>query len=229
MHYNKFKSCYQWSNNNCMLLNTHFYTIMLLLEDVMEDYSEKKDRRIGKTQKCIRDALISLIIEKEVSQITVKELAERANINRKTFYMHYSNIEDILDKIENEFIEKLLFVFEKYDSFDSQFDVYAFFRSLNNVINEDFDLYQRLVYANSYNFFVIKVKNILKDALVEKYNKKLNISKDIFNLYAEYTASGVMSLYIEWFKMNSKLSLEDLAKVASNITFNGVSSIPVKN
>jgi AcrR family transcriptional regulator len=194
----------------------------------MEEYSEKKDRRIGKTQKCIRDALIALIIEKEISQITVKELAERANINRKTFYMHYSSIEDILDKIENEIIEKLLFILERYDFFDSHFDVYALFLSINDVINDDFDLYQRLVYANSYNFLIIKVKKILKDTILEKYNKKLNMSKDVFNLYAEYTASGVMSLYIEWFKMNSKLSLEDLAKVAGNITFNGVSSILIK-
>lgn len=187
--------------------------------------SEKKDRRIGKTQKSIRDALFALIVEKEISQITVKELAEKANINRKTFYMHYSSIEDILDKIENEIIEKLLFVLEKYDFFDSEFDIYALFLSLNDVINEDFDLYQKLVYANSYNFLIIKVKKILKDTILEKYNQKLNMTRELYNLYAEFTASGVMSLYIEWFKTDSKISLEDLAKAAGNITFNGVRSI----
>lgn len=41
---------------------------------------EKTDRRIGKTQKSIRDALINLLKEKDVSQITIKELAENANI-----------------------------------------------------------------------------------------------------------------------------------------------------
>ncbi len=187
--------------------------------------SEKKDRRIGKTQKSIREALIALIVEKEISQITVKELAEKANINRKTFYMHYSSIEDILDKIENEIIEKLLLVLEKYDFFDSEFDIYSLFLSLNDVIDEDFDLYQKLVFSNSYNFLIIKVKKILKDALLDKYNQKLNMSNDLYNLYAEYISSGVMSLYIEWFKTESKLSLEDLAKAAGNITFNGVRSI----
>lgn len=194
----------------------------------MEEYLEKKDRRIGKTQKNIRDAFVNLITEKEISQITVKELAERADINRKTFYMHYSSIEDVLDKIENEIIEKLLSVLEQYDFFDSQFDIYALFCSLNDVINEDFDLYKRLVYSSSYNFLIIKVKELLKDALLNKYNKKLNMNKELYSLYAEYTASGVMSLYIEWFKTNSELSLEDLAKVAGNITFNGVSVILAK-
>lgn len=194
----------------------------------MEEYLEKKDRRIGKTQKNIRDAFINLITEKEISQITVKELAERADINRKTFYMHYSSIEDVLDKIENEIIEKLLSVLEQYDFFDSQFDIYALFCSLNDVINEDFDLYKRLVYSSSYNFLIIKVKELLKDAILDKYTNKLNMNKELYSLYAEYTASGVMSLYIEWFKTNSELSLEDLAKVAGNITFNGVSVILAK-
>jgi AcrR family transcriptional regulator len=188
----------------------------------MQDSIKKKDRRIGKTQKSIRDASIALIMEKDITQITVKELSERANINRKTFYMHYSSIEDIFDKIENEIIEKLLFILDQYDFFDKQFDAYSFFQSLNDVINQDFDLYQKLVHANSNNFLIVKVKKILKDTLLEKYSKKLKISKEVYLLCAEYTASGVISLYIEWFNMKSDLSLEDLAKVAGNITFHGV-------
>ena len=194
----------------------------------MERYSETKDRRVGKTQKSIRDALINLTAEKDVSQITIKELAERADINRKTFYMHYSSIDDILDKIGNEIIEKLVFVLDTHDFFNLHFDEYAFFRSLNDVINEDFDFYQKLVCANSNNFLLVKVKKILKDTIIEKYYEKFKINKEMLSLYAEYVASGIMSMYIEWFNMNSKLPLEDLAKVASNIAFNGINSLIVK-
>ena len=191
----------------------------------MERKLETKDRRIGKTQKSIRDALVDLLSEKDISQISIKELAERANINRKTFYMHYKSIDDIFDKIENEIIEKLLFILEKYDFFQSQFDGYAFFTSLNNVIAEDYEFYEKLVRANSYNFLFTKVKKILKNTLIEKFHKKLEINKEMLSLYTEFTASGLISMYIEWFSMNSKLSLEDLARTASNIAFNGINSI----
>lgn len=194
----------------------------------MEKKSGTKDRRIGKTQKSIRDALVNLLAEKDVSEITIKELAERANINRKTFYMHYTNIDDIFDKIENEIIEKLLLIFEKYEFFQAQFDGYTFFTTLNNVIAEDYEFYKKLVHTNSYNRFFIKVKKILKDTLIEKFHKKLEINKDMLNLYAEFTASGLMSMYVEWFNMNSILSLEDLARVGSNIAFNGINSIITK-
>jgi len=191
----------------------------------METHSEKKDRRIRKTQKSIHDAIIDLIGEKDVTQITVKELAEKANINRKTFYMHYSSIDDILNKIENELIDKLLSILYKYDFFQEQFDQYAFFTSLNNVINEDFNFYKKLVRANSYNFLLTKVKKILKDTFIERFDKKPNTNKELLNLYAEFAASGVISMYIEWFNIDSPLSLEDLAKAASNISFNGLNSI----
>lgn len=194
----------------------------------MEKKSGTKDRRIEKTQKSIRDALVNLLAKKDVSQITIKELAEKANINRKTFYMHYTCIDDIFDKIENEIIEKLLLILEKYDFFQAQFDGYAFFTSLNNVIMEDYDFYEKLIRANSYNFLFIKVKKILKDTIIEKYHEKLEVSKEMLSLYAEFTASGLISMYIEWFSINSKLSLEDLAKAASNIAFNGIHSILAK-
>jgi len=193
----------------------------------MNEHIEKKDRRIGKTQKSIRDALINLLEEKDVSQITIKELAECANINRKTFYMHYSSIDAIFDKIEDETIEKFLLILDKCDFFHDQFNEYAFFTSLNDVINEDFDFYKKLIRANSYNFLLIKVKKILKDILIERFYKKLNNDKEVLNLYAEFTASGIMSMYIEWFNIDSKLSLEDLAKAASNISFKGINSIIV--
>lgn len=194
----------------------------------MEKKPETKDRRIGKTQKSIRDALVNLLAEKDVSQITIKELAERANINRKTFYMHYTNIDDIFDKIGNEIIEKLLLVLEKYDFFQAQFDGYAFFTSLNNVITEDYDFYKKLACTNSYNFLFTKVKKILKDTLIEKFHKKLEVNKEMSSLYAEFTASGLMSMYLEWFNMNTKLSLEDLARASSDIAFNGINSIFAK-
>lgn len=186
---------------------------------------KKQDRRINKTQNSIRNAVITLIQDKDISQITVKELAETADINRKTFYMHYSNIEEVLDQIENEIIEKLIKILNEHDFFHEKVDGYAFFSSLNDVINEDFDLFQKLIRANSYNFLLVKVKKILKDNIIERLQTKLDKSKEMLNLYAEFASSGIMSMYIEWFNSDSNVSLDELAEGASNIAFKGFDSI----
>lgn len=191
----------------------------------MDTNLEKKDRRIGKTKKSIKDALIDLLVEKDASQITIKELAESANINRKTFYMHYSSIDDIFDKIANEVMEKFLLVLDNYDFFHEQFDAYTFFITLNNVINEDFDFYKKLVNTTSHNFLLSKVKKILKASIIERFPNKPTTNEEILKLYSEFIASGIISMYVEWVNEESSLSFEDFASAASNIAFNGINSI----
>ncbi|MEE0374913.1 MAG: TetR-like C-terminal domain-containing protein, partial [Lachnospiraceae bacterium] len=174
--------------------------------------SNPTDRRVQRTQKNIRNALISLLSEKELSQITVKELSDKADINRKTFYSYYSGIDDILDKIEDEIVEKLLAIIRDYDFRSSDFYAYALFCSLNQIINDDFELYQSLIFSNNYDFLLIKVKNTIKKTLLERYAPKINAQNNLLGLYAEYVASGIVSMYIEWFHSDNSVSLEELAK-----------------
>lgn len=57
---------------------------------------EKLDRRVRRTRQQLRDALIALILEKGFDQITVGDIADQANINRATFYLHYRDKEELL-------------------------------------------------------------------------------------------------------------------------------------
>lgn len=58
--------------------------------------AQVKDRRIQKTHKALRDALASLIGEKPYDAIVVKEILDRANVGRSTFYMHFRDKDDLL-------------------------------------------------------------------------------------------------------------------------------------
>ena len=70
----------------------------------MEEKEKKPDRRVLKTKKAIRNALAQLLAEKELEEITVKEVADTADINRKTFYNYYAGVHQVIDEIENEII-----------------------------------------------------------------------------------------------------------------------------
>lgn len=54
------------------------------------------DRRIQKTQTLLRQALVSLIREKSYDLIAVKEILDRANVGRSTFYMHFRDKDELL-------------------------------------------------------------------------------------------------------------------------------------
>lgn len=61
-----------------------------------------EDRRIKRTKRFLSMALVELLAEKPVNEITVKELTERSDVNRATFYRHYRDIYDMLRQMEQE-------------------------------------------------------------------------------------------------------------------------------
>ena len=64
--------------------------------------AEKVDRRVRYTKRALTQALVRLVQERPVSKISVKELCERADVNRSTFYAHFRNPHDLLQSIEND-------------------------------------------------------------------------------------------------------------------------------
>ncbi|WHZ06069.1 TetR/AcrR family transcriptional regulator [Neobacillus sp. YX16] len=67
----------------------------------------KVDRRIAKSQIAIKNAVTELMSEKSFDDITIQDIADRADVNRGTIYLHYTNKYDLLDKMIEEHIENL--------------------------------------------------------------------------------------------------------------------------
>ena len=61
---------------------------------------QRQDRRVRRSKAQLRQALIQLLQEKPVEEITVRELTERADVNRGTFYSHYQNIYHMLEQVK---------------------------------------------------------------------------------------------------------------------------------
>ena len=180
------------------------------------------DRRVLRTKKNIRQAFLHLLSEKSLSQITVKELSDLADINRKTFYMYYSNIEDIFAELEDELVLKLVHVFEKELFQKEMFDSYSFFENLNHTIQEDIDLYRILNHSDLLPHLIQRAKNALIEVFFRKYNISADSDNERYILYAEYAASGILSMYTKWFSRDFHMSLEELTRTAAEITLYGL-------
>lgn len=113
-------------------------------DPMMPSQNKLPDRRVLRTKKNIRQAFLRLLAEKNINQITIKELSDLADINRKTFYMYYSNIEEILFELEDELVQKLVLVFEKELFKNEALNSYSFFKNLNQAIHGKLPLYRIL-------------------------------------------------------------------------------------
>ena len=74
------------------------------------------DSRVRRTKRLLRQGLTELLKEKSIKKITVRELSERVDINRGTFYLHYKDIYDLVDQIEQE-------LFAEYESILSNYTI----------------------------------------------------------------------------------------------------------
>ena len=63
------------------------------------------DRRVKRTKKALYDALLILLKDKTINEITVTELTTKADVNRATFYFYYTDLIDMLQQIQNEAFE----------------------------------------------------------------------------------------------------------------------------
>lgn len=64
---------------------------------------EKLDRRTRRTREALYGALAALLTEKDLSQISVTELTRAADVNRSTFYIHFADIRDMMERMHRDF------------------------------------------------------------------------------------------------------------------------------
>jgi AcrR family transcriptional regulator len=80
----------------------------------------KVDRRILKSQEAIKKAFIELMSEKNFDDITIQDISDRANVSRRTIYLHYMDKYDLLDKLIEEHINELREICESTSETDSR-------------------------------------------------------------------------------------------------------------
>jgi AcrR family transcriptional regulator len=68
---------------------------------------DREDRRVIRTRQLLREALVSLILERGFDEVTVQDILDRANLGRSTFYAHFRNKEDLLFSGFEQFVASL--------------------------------------------------------------------------------------------------------------------------
>lgn len=150
-------------------------------------------------QEAIEEALLSLLDEKEVYKISVKELCDRANVARSTFYAYYEVIDDCLLIIENRFLHEIVEMnmelkgCEKIGSVDLSF----FEETLRYIKDNQKKLYLFMIKRYNYRF-VNKWKDAIKYHLYQRMPNRIGDKNKELTL--EIIASEAIGAYQYWLK-----------------------------
>lgn len=183
------------------------------------------DRRCVRTRRAIKQILMKLIVEEDADCITIKEIADKADINRKTFYSHYKDVNAVLDDIQNDLVDKLNGVLKGCEIGRILRDPYPFFRKLTEIINENFDFYKYLIRSQSASNFWAKIKEALKHRIMDNLHNEIASGKEALSFTVEFIVSGILSIYREWISSEQKTPLAQVSRIAGALALNSLNMV----
>nr|WP_315023511.1 TetR/AcrR family transcriptional regulator [uncultured Aminipila sp.] len=184
-----------------------------------------ESKRVQDTKQKIKDAFLELYKQKRIEKISIKEITEKAHINRGTFYVYYIDIYDLQEKVENDAIEqikkhalpviKALIMNKKIDM---------------GVLPKEFFYGEQamleLFFGESAEIRAIKkLKKIMQETVMEMFDLQNGIDdlgKVKLKYALEYVSSAQLGIVGYWFKNNMELPMEELGKIVEKINQNGV-------
>ena len=181
----------------------------------MKKYT-KTDRRVSKTRNAITNTLLKLMETKPITEITVSELTELADVNRKTFYNHYENIDAVLAELENNCSSWVLNFVEE-TPFDKMVDEpAALYTEIAMGLQRHRDLLVLLNRAGIYSRLSGKIRNGIKKAVLEKANGLFkNEYMPMLRLLLDFVTAGAVGVYDSMFENDGNATIEDITKYFS--------------
>ena len=172
------------------------------------------DKRIIRTKKAIRTALFEITDTKDISDVTVSELARKAGVNRRTFYTHYASITKIVDEIEEELVDAIRGIALNFHSDNFRESVYGVFIKLNDIVSEDFDYYFRHLKLGTQGAFMARIREIIEELAQKIMKCGDNITHKQAKFAADFAVGGFVTAFFAW-KTNNSAPLEEAARLAS--------------
>lgn len=165
-----------------------------------------KDLRVRRTRKLLKNGLIDLLKEMELEKITVNKLAEKATINRVTFYSHYRDIPDMIEKLVEDMVKQMTLALEREDAATSYTKVAPMWQPLLHLleyISRHSEFYKVVLSYRGVHLFKQEMSRLLVDRIIvvvgnieeEGFIQKSGVDK---NILIWYNSSVLMGIIISW-------------------------------
>ena len=185
-----------------------------------------KDKRVIRTKALLIRSLSALMKQKNIKDITVKELCEYADINRGTFYLHYKDIYEMLDSIEQELSDKFLQIFQKYNSETNEDFPYPLFLEIFKLVDDKAELFRVLIGPNGDISFIMKIFKLYNIHCLQSEFNKLSPQFSMNQVYySNFILYGCVGLIEQWLSRDTKESPEKMAELITKLVSTGVLSL----
>ncbi|MCH5182632.1 MAG: TetR/AcrR family transcriptional regulator [Oscillospiraceae bacterium] len=175
----------------------------------------KIDRRIVKTKRAINGALLQLLDAKEPEDITITELTTYADINRKTFYLHYTCIKDVAVELQKKLRTGFSDLVDEACVSDGHFSPTTFLSLLRDKISANPEFFRAFCLKGTCDYFARTIGDSAIEKLLSVYRTSDLKNSAALRLSVMGMAAGVMQIYLDWARYPSNLTLDEVTAIAS--------------
>lgn len=181
-----------------------------------------EDLRVQKTIEAIQSSFKQMVCEMPFDRITVKDLCQRARINKKTFYRYYHDLKDLLHETEEGYVRAYIDLIEGLRLPD---DLERITRAFILFSTSQDEAYEKISCNGDY----LAVQAAMTDEVMT--SRRLNtgaldqMSPSVASLFLEYVQSSSLALYRQWVADGKELPPESLADLACSLVCNGAKGL----
>lgn len=182
----------------------------------------QNDLRYIKTEALIRKTFRDMLREMDYAQMSIKELTNRAMINRKTFYLHYSTLDELLGKLQAELYTELL---ESISNFNIPDDLEKIVWEMFTFCNKTDSVNEKILCSQG-NFPVGKSPgDYARKLLFSSYYSDFTVSNHSEperNILDAYLNGSIFFIYSQWIADGRSLPLDKLVRFTTDLILSGI-------
>lgn len=172
----------------------------------------KNNRRYKDTEAVIQQTLLELVHTTDIRQVTVSSICARADINRSTFYAHYLDINDLVDKMGKDMMHDISHLFEKADSPVDFFISLPLLTEMISYVKEHRAFFD--IYLNRYSYNANETFSLMWEQGIKPYIQNMGLA-DESEMWYHFTflKAGFLAVLSHWINRGCPEASEALAKI----------------
>lgn len=172
----------------------------------------EKNRRVRSTRENLRSALIGLLEEKPVHQISVLEVTERADVSRGTFYLHFKDVYDMVDQLEDDIVRQVETVMQTAGESNAD-SLKWMFTQLMRFARDNRELWLVLTGPNSHSRLTEKIYAALYQRTNHNLSRMFDNTPEENAYMTAFVVHGAFAMCGQWLRDGAKEEPEILAEV----------------
>lgn len=188
--------------------------------------SKRPDRRVARTKQAILDALTRLTEHEDYRKITVTALAREADIDRKTFYLHYGSVDEVIEEAVREKAEMLARQLKSIPLFkDGSINVTELYAALGPALLPEIMPTKGAARHLPADLLLESAQKELVRLILEDDRIGIKELGPLLEFCVTYIVGGAFSVYRRWLLSDSEVPLEEVSTMATKLAFNGVAGL----